>query len=51
MSGVESYTAFRDENDVSLWMVFCDIERHAHSGVMEEVRRRPCDRVAMAGGK
>ena len=51
MAGVESYAAFRDENDVSLWIVFWDRERHTHSGAMEEVRRRPHDRVAMGGGK
>lgn len=42
----ESYAAFRDENYVSLWMVFWD--RHGH--VMEEARRRPRDRLAMGGG-
>lgn len=49
MAGLESYAAFRDENDVFLWMVFWDRERHAC--VMEEARSKPRDRVAMGGGK
>lgn len=43
MAGVESYAASIDENDVSLWMVFWVSERHTHSCLMEEGRKRPHD--------
>lgn len=40
MAGAASHAAYRDENDVSLWIVFW----------VREVRR-PHDRLAMGGGQ